>query len=328
MSNLHFFQRYSQEENVVTNNTLRLFGQVYNDDPGRLETLLETVVDGISLDLELQMTQQEKGTASVPDGALYQPSLRIVIETKRSSSFSKDQLERHLKTFEDEKQKVLLLLTPETPGENSLNKIDQTAEKEDIVFGAVTFSDLIDALIGEGNIVSEYETDLRSIVEDYQSFCSEENLLPEDDVLRAVPCGRTHELNAEYDLYYMPASRGYRSHQYVGIYYDKSIRYIGKLTQEVEVERVNGQLTGETEDLSEKQREDLHEVMDQKPGLETGLRFFLVDEFFPTDFSKESKHGMRGAQYFSLRNVLDLDKSENLPSVEEVASRLKQEDWK
>jgi len=328
MSNPHFFQRYSQKENAVTNNTLRLLAQVYNDAPSRLESLLETVVDGISVDLDLQISQQEKTAASIPDGALYQPSLRIIIETKRGGSFSQGQLERHLEAFKDEEQKILLLLAPETPEEDNLEKVDRMSEGENVVFGAVTFSDLIDALIGEGDIVSEYETDLHSIVEDYQSFCSEEDLLPEDDVLRAVPCGRTHELNVEYDLYYMPTSRGYRSHQYVGIYYDKSIRYIGELDQDVEVERVDGQLTGETEDLSEKKREDLHELMDQKPGLETGLRFFLVDGFFPTDFSKESKHGMRGSQYFRLREELDLDDPEALPPAEEIADRLRQESWK
>jgi hypothetical protein len=132
-----------------------------------------------------------------------------------------------------------------------------------ITFGNVTFSTLIDALIGEGGIVSEYETDLRHIVRDYESFCSERGLLPDDDVLRAVPCGDTHELNVACNLYYMPASRGYRSHQYVGVYYDKSIRYIGRLEHDVEVERPGDKLEGEVADLTDEERERIREAMDR-----------------------------------------------------------------
>ncbi len=31
MSNIHYFPRYSQKENMVTNNTLLLFSQLYNN---------------------------------------------------------------------------------------------------------------------------------------------------------------------------------------------------------------------------------------------------------------------------------------------------------
>lgn len=324
MGSIHHFQRYSSKENVITNNTLRLLGQVYNDSPERLESLLGSIIDGIAVDIDLQMSQQERGPESVPDGALFQPSLRIVIETKRGGSFSASQLERHLEAFEGEDQKLLLLLTAKAPDEGKLERVEEAAGEVGITFGNVTFSDLIDALIGEEGIVSEYETDLQSIVRDYESFCSERGLLPDDDVLRAVPCGNTHELNVACDLYYMPASRGYRSHQYVGVYYDKSIRYIGKLTHDVEVERPDGTLEGEDEDLNEGERERIHEAMDQR-GVQQGHRFFLVDEFYPTDFSKESKHGMRSAQYFSLREHLDVDG--DLPSTEEIAERLKEKTW-
>lgn len=325
MGSIHHFQRYSSKENVITNNTLRLLGQVYNDSPERLESLLSSVVDGIAIDIDLQMAQQERGPESVPDGGLFQPSLRIVIETKRGGSFSAGQLERHLDAFNAEDQKLLLLLTARQPDERKLEQVEKAAGKVGVTFGNVTFSDLIDALIGEEGIVSEYETDLRSIVRDYESFCSERGLLPDDDILRAVPCGNTHELNVDCDLYYMPASRGYRSHQYVGVYYDKSIRHVGKLIHDVEVERLDGTLEGEIEDLTEEERERIHEAMDRRPGIQQGVRFFLVDQFYPTDFSKESKHGMRSAQYFNLRRHLQVEW--HLRPTEEIAARLEEADW-
>lgn len=325
MGSINYFQRYSSKENVITNNTLRLLGQVYNDSPDRLEALVGSVVDGTAVDIDLQMSQQDRGPESVPDGALFQPSLRIVIETKRGGSFSAGQLERHLKAFDDEDQRLLLLLTAKEPEEGKLGRVEEVAKEKGVTFGSVTFSDLIDALIGEEGIVSEYETDLRQIVRDYESFCSERGLLPADDVLRAVPCGDTHELNVACDLYYMPASRGYRSHQYIGVYYNKSIRYIGKLEHDAEVERPDEVLEGEIGELTDDERKRIHEAMDRRPGIQQGLRFLLVDEFHPTDFTKESKHGMRSAQYFSLREHLQVDG--DLPPTREAASRLENMAW-
>lgn len=65
-------------------------------------------------------------------------------------------------------------------------------------------------------------------------------------MLRAVPSGDTHDMNARLNLYYMPASRGYRTHDYLGIYFDMSIRYIGKLEKDMEVNLQDGKFVGET----------------------------------------------------------------------------------
>jgi len=53
-------------------------------------------------------------------------------------------------------------------------------------------------------------------------------------------------MNARLNLYYMPASRGYRTHDYLGIYFDMSIRYIGKLEKDMEVNLQDGKFVGET----------------------------------------------------------------------------------
>ena len=40
MPNIHYFQRYSQPENAVTNNTLLLLGRIYSYSPSRASQLL------------------------------------------------------------------------------------------------------------------------------------------------------------------------------------------------------------------------------------------------------------------------------------------------
>lgn len=335
MSDIHYFQRYSQRENVVTNNTLRLFAQIYRDSPGRLERLLEKIVDGVEIDIGVQMQQQTSAPSSVPDGSLQQSSFKVVIETKRTKTFGVGQLLRHLEAFDEEEQRILLLLVPEvdnTAVSEAASAIE--AEDEDIIFAAFTFADLIDVLIGDGDLVSTYEQDLYELVEDYQNYCSEERLLPKDDVLRAVPCRKSHEENTAFNLYYAPASRGYRSHQFLGIYYHKSIRHIGRLDKEVVVDRVNGELKlkdGDTKTLTADEKQRVHDAMDAGTergwDIETGHKFFLVDQFYDTDFTKASKYGMRKNQYFSLRDALGVDKSNTLPDTESIADRLKSESW-
>jgi hypothetical protein len=335
MSDIHYFQRYSQRENVVTNNTLRLFAQIYNDSPSRLKHLLEALLDGVSIDIGVEMQQQTTGPHSVPDGALEQSSFKVVIETKRSQDFSVDQLRRHAEAFDGEEQRILLLLAPQT-GNGAAQEATSAVHgvDADITFAVVTFKDVIDVLVGEGSLISPYERDLYELVEDYQNFCSAEGLIPDDDVLRAVPCGTSHEENAEYDLYYAPSSRGYRTHQYVGIYYDKSIRYIGRLDRSVVVHRIDGDLVVQEEDAKALTADEKHRIQSAMDAatehgyeIETGHEFFLVDEFHETDFEKASKYGMMGAQYFNLRNYLDLDESASLPKTGQVAERLKAESW-
>ena len=334
MSDIHFFQRYSQAENVVTNNTLRLFTQIYRDSPSRLQNLLEGLVDGASVDVGVNMQQQTTAPSSVPDGALTQPSFKVIIETKLGDSFSADQLDRHVKAFDDEEQRILLLLSPHEPDESSLSEVHEAFGDLDeaISFAAVQFADVIDLLIGKDGLVSEYEKELRDLVEDYQNFCSEEGLLPDDDLMRAVPCGTSHEDNFEFDLYYHPSSRGYRRHQYVGIYFDKSIRGIGKIEKTVEVDAENGTLEGEdVEKLSEEEKRRILGAMKEasKHGysIDQDHEFFLVDRFYRTDFTKASKHGMQGAQYFSLRDYVEIGETSDLPETEKLAGKLRKKEW-
>ena len=62
--------------------------------------------------------------------------------------------------------------------------------------------------------------------------------------------------------------------------------------------------------------------------IEQGHRFFLVDQFYKTDFTKESKYGMRSAQYFNLREKLNLGEAESLPAASVLAEKLRDRSWK
>jgi hypothetical protein len=98
MSELHYFPRYSQKENCVTNNTLLLLHRFYHFDRlrfQRLLTLLDPDAELLEPSVGLRFLQQVKRAGGVADGFLDQPSLRIAIETKTSDWFIHKQLNEH-----------------------------------------------------------------------------------------------------------------------------------------------------------------------------------------------------------------------------------------
>jgi hypothetical protein len=115
MRAVHYFPRYSQRENVVTNNALLLFLRLHEFSRLKFEDLIE----GLCADVEIEFLPQwlrfgqQVGTgSSVVDGFIAQDSIKIVIEKKLASGFNGDQLLRHLDVFQDERHKLLILLSP------------------------------------------------------------------------------------------------------------------------------------------------------------------------------------------------------------------------
>lgn len=114
MATIHYFQRYAQRENVVTNNTLLLLSRLHHQSTSTFEQLLGLLLDDVEIAVGPSFRQQEgggSGKGSIPDGAIYQPSFRILVETKRTAASDADQLERHLDRFGHEDTQILLHLT-------------------------------------------------------------------------------------------------------------------------------------------------------------------------------------------------------------------------
>jgi hypothetical protein len=151
MSQIHYFQRYSQKENVVTNNTLLLFSRLYAYSPFRFQDFLNEALKGTSsINIGVSFEQQIKSQKeSIPDGLLVQQNFKVVIETKLYANFDPDQLHRHLRAFDNEETQVLLLLSPTEPSLEFEAKIRafirdfNESEKKNIAFVCVTFEHLI-----------------------------------------------------------------------------------------------------------------------------------------------------------------------------------------
>lgn len=343
MSLVHYFQRYSQRENVVTNNTLLLFSRLYNHSPTRFEDFLNALsCDGnLTFDVGIQFAQQEGNTNrnSVPDGLITQKSIKVVIETKLYGNYGLSQLSNHLESFDNEDTQVLLLLDPRKPSDEFLSQVISyvksfnQANDARVVCLATTFTDIIKNF---DSVLLDYDFDLTEILDDFREFCDSMFLLPRDHVvMRAIVTGYTFHENMEFGVYYDPVDRGFSNHSYLGLYKNKSVRGIGKLTKIVHAEydkytdELNVVAYQKGAELTEDERSRIIGVMrsaEEVHGWDvyTGHHFFVVDKFESTNFNKSSKYPIQRSKYFDLGEVLDI---EELPSDSEIADRLSEKCW-
>ena len=101
---IHYFQRYHTKENVATANTMLLLSRLYQYSTDKFFRFLDSLFFPENFEPEIVFRLQEKSSTSVPDATITQESFKIVVETKMSDWFYTDQLERHLSSFENEKQ--------------------------------------------------------------------------------------------------------------------------------------------------------------------------------------------------------------------------------
>ena len=117
---------------------------------------------------------------------------------------------------------VLIGLTKEPIAESDRKMLTAEATLHGITFAAVTFSQVVDALWTQ---CAEFERELLSIVEDYDSYLAEEGLLEErNQWLMIFPCGTSIAENVRFGLYYEPPSRPCkRNYRFIGVYNRKTV---------------------------------------------------------------------------------------------------------
>ena len=150
--------------------------------------------------------------------------------------------------------------------------------------------------------------------------------------MRAVTCGWTLQENFDFNLYYAPKSRGYSEHAYLGVYSQKGIKGIGKISNIITADLINGELkildtTGGA--VTEEQETNIKAVIPvalENNGwdISKNHKFFCVVKLIKTDFPKNSKYPLQGTKFFNLKDILEVDK---LPLIEEIAEKLKLKEW-
>lgn len=325
--NVTLFSGYSGGENRTTNYCLLVLKMTYEENPKFLSEFLSSLVDEeIGGYVGVKFTQQERKSASVPDGLIRQQPFALYIETKLHDKFSLTQLEGHLEALSAEPGlKVLMALgvfsshLPEEMAEAA--RICAETYRGDIAFVPTSFEDFIEAMKP-----LQLSKNLADAVEDLEIYFDEQGLLPTWQTdLDVVNCGRT-PYEFEGGVYLCPATGGSYNHKrckFMGMYSNKCVRYIAEVRAVVEVSspqeaslRWNNSGENET-DLIAEAKDKLKRFRPEK----FPYRVFVLDQNFVTDFRKDTKGGMIGSkQYFDV-SALKVD------SAKALAEALKGRAW-
>lgn len=337
MSKVHYFQRYHQKENVVTNNTLLLFSRLYNYSPNKFKQFIDALTD-IEINVGVDFSQQNKSKSSVPDGIIAQSSFKIVIETKLGDNFSNHQLNNHLEEFGNEQNQILLALAPQYINDEQKEVIITEISKynsefkKNIKFVNTTFYKIIETY---KEVIFDYDVELKDIIDDFEDFCSTFGLLPKTSPrMLVIACGWTLKHNFQRSVYYDPDDRGYSRCTHLGIYKDKRVQGIGKIENIITAHIENDSLVvaNTTNGIAtEEQKQNILAIIqDAKDDLgwniSIGHKFFCVDKFYLTEFRKNTPNGLFGRRYFYINDYVDCSSDEILET-SYYAEKLKKVDW-
>lgn len=334
MTKVSYFQRYSQRENVVTNNVLHLLGRIYDHRPSKLERVLSLLIQdladgGPDLEVGPRFVQQVRGPERVADGLISQPGFDVLIETKLGAKFSEVQAIGHLKHVKQSANPVVILLgnAPHFDDKELTAFLEAARALPRVRVAVCTFKDVIDAC---RVVVASHEDQLSDVIDDFEDFCLDLNLMSMDECTMFVPpCGQSFHDNVKWKLYYTPATRPRRSGSWLGVYRDKRVHFIGRIDLVLDV---GCEMTGEvlTPTANDEQRKRiLGAIEDAKVRnwdlLEAPHTFYLCSDMTPTAFDKDSPGGIPGHRYFDLTGLRQ-DKDEVL-TASKIAGRLNGRKW-
>lgn len=334
---VHYFQRYHQKENVATANSMLLLSRLYSFSSEKFFAFLKSACFSDTFSPEIEFVIQEKNESSVPDATITQQSFKIVIETKLTDWFYKEQLINHLKAFSGEKYKVMITLASEPMEKSKKETIDKAimeynkTQSSPVIHINTTFEEVADAV---GDVLDDRDYDMQNILSDYLDYCYSDGLIPKSDAwkfMRVPRVGTTFDFNFKSNVYYEGVDRGVREHDTLGLYRWKSVRAIGKIEAiitaietdaGIEYEALRGELT-------EEKKETIVKAMDDAVSYGYDLRsykhrYYFVEKFYETDFKKISPRAPMGTRVFDLTQVLGTDE---IPNIEELAIRLRKETW-
>ncbi len=318
MASVTRFPHYHQAENVVTNHVMVMLRMLYNASPSLLESLLQAVCADAQITIGPRFSQQVAGAHSVPDGLILQEPLAVFVETKLGSDANPDQLQRHCQTIVERlpgrKGSFLISLTSgqARPLQQVIpDKVAEMAREHSITVVPATFGDLVIQLtqLPVSNLA------LRETLQEFADFVFAQGLIPrEDQFMVAMLTGTSWRENLAHGVYYEPIDRSpkWRQAAFLGLYHDKCVSHVGRIVAAVSaIQDDTGQIAfdePETGTIDDTRRQAVRDVIKAAqayyPGLESVRhRYYLVDEFSPTDFRKATPGGMMGHRYFDIEEI-------------------------
>ena len=330
MSEVGFFPKYEQKENRVTNYTLLLFKQIYNENPSVFQEFIENIIseDEKKINVGVIFAQQDgysgdKGS-SIVDGVISQMPFTIFIETKNSDWFYEDQLTRHINNLKQLQGQKIFLALANFDGLKEEQKwfadFKQKNSNDNLIIKNLEFEDLTFALDEiSKNVNSEI---LTTMIKEYEQFLSDSDLLPTWKYrLDVVNCAKSKEDVLAHKVYICPEAKGAYKHarsKYFGIYENKKVNCISEIkavcTAEYNEATKKHKISISWYDKDNYNETDIIKEAEEKSQFcwDENLQMFLLNNFRENiNFKKHSPGGMFGSKiYFNfdskIKNIDDL----------------------
>lgn len=328
---IHYFQRYHSKENVATANTMLLLSRLYSYSSDKFFSFLKSQYFSDSFEPEISFTLQKKNNESIPDAIISQESFKIVVETKMSDWFHTDQLIHHLGSFSNEKYKVLLTLAPVLMNDKTKSEFETELAEYNransccIMHINTTFEELANAV---SDVIDDRDYDMQSVLEDYIDYCNTDNLIISSDswkYVRMQLSNATFEYNFVHNMYWVRSSVNFRSTDYIGLYRNKSMCAIGKISSIIifSPDDDDEKFAVQKGKLTEEQKALIFDAA-AKYSITEPHRIYFVEKYFQTDFRKITQGAPMGGRVFDLTQILG---TTELPNTEKIAEQLKKKTW-
>lgn len=330
------FQKYSQRENVVTNNVLLMLSRLNDLNIDYYKSMIERLNEGNFQQYYYPQpifTQQFGVEKGIIDGHIEVKSSKILIETKLNSKEFIGKLVKYGKAFNENSQNQLWHLSSIRFEYNEVTEINKRLKEDypnlEIQFNNLLFSDLIENLEGiyeENN----HDMELRLLLDDFSNYCIESNLISNEEYkLLFAPTGFSFKWNKKHKIYYCPTSWHSQKFKFFGLYNWKSVRTISEIETTIiadydaETKKLTIHGKGHTDEQIERLKIGLTELGENH----YGLKYYILpeSETFETDFRKTSHGGIQGYRYKDLRDYLTLNDYSDLKV---IAEELKRVTWK
>ncbi|MGP1493515.1 MAG: hypothetical protein ACTTJJ_08885 [Prevotella fusca] len=212
-------------------------------------------------------------------------------------------------------------------------KLKEYNEKQHhpIIHINTTFEAMANAI---SDVLDDRDYEMQDVLADYLNYCYTDGLIPVSDAwkyMRMQLAGTTLDFNVSANVYYDNAERGFRAHDTLGLYKNKSVRAIGKVVARITAVETEEGVTYNAEfgELTEERKETIAKAMADGDSHGYDLRtiehrYFFVEKFYETEFKKITPRAPMGTRIFDLTQVLG---TEDIPPIEELAERLKNETW-
>ena len=334
MSEVSFFPKYEQKENRVTNYTLLVLKQLYNESPNLFQEFIINLIknDEKNIDVGVNFWQQKgfecDNGKSILDGVITQDAFTIFIETKLSDWFYSEQLKTHLSNLiELQGQKIFLALSNFDGQKSEVFEkfMNEYKDNTDVIFAYFDFGNFIDIL---KNLKSKIKSEqLLVLFDDFEEFLYNENLLPLWKYrLDVVNCAKTKDFVKNNLIYTCPEAKGAYKHlrsKFFGIYEDKKVNTIAEIQGVCSVNK-NDEIgiswwdndKYSSNELIEKAKKLLNKIPEYRP-----IQVFLLNNLRENiNFYKDTHGGMYCSKiYFTV--------SDNIKNIDDLVNALKDKSW-